>query len=180
MAKIEKPTPDYLTQGNLGIILSEIFSELTFIVDKSVPGSKNTRYRPDYRCESERVILEFDGDSHYCKANVILRDEEKDYDYKSLGYKIIRIPYFIQITTPVLLYAFGKEITFEQRYRNGFIDSKAVLPADFCEMGISKFKHDLERFEVHKQEILDSLKEKITTLGDIRRVLPSSLYYLVE
>ena len=118
--------------------------------------------------------------THYCKAEVILRDKIKDEEYTELGYKVVRIPYFIQITAPLLLSVFEREIRFEQRYRNGFIDSGAVLPANYCEMGIQKFKQDLERFEFHKQEVIDSLKIKIQQLGDIRLVLSLSLNYMVE
>ncbi len=167
--------PQYLTEKNLGLILNELFPRNDFIHDKSVPNSQNKRRRPDYRSEEKMLIIEFDGDSHYCKAQRIKSDTEKDEDYASLGYRIFRIPYFVQITPPVLNGIFNENIAFEQRYPNGFIDKKAVLPSDFCELGIELFKNDLVRFEYHAQEIIESLKEKIKEKGDAELVVPPSL-----
>lgn len=171
--------PIYLTESNLGEILKDVVPELEFIHDKAVPEAKNKRRRPDYRCESEKLIIEFDGDTHYCKANRILTDAEKDEDYSALGYRIVRIPYFIQITDQVLKYIFGRSIEFKQVYPNGFIDPNAILPADFCELGISQFIKDLETFNYHKDEVIESLKSKVQEKGNISYVLPPSLNHLV-
>jgi hypothetical protein len=153
--------PQYLTEKNLGLILNELFPNNDFIHDKSVPNSKNKRRRPDFRSDERKLIIEFDGDSHYCKAQRIKTDIEKDKDYEALGYRIYRIPYFIQITTYVLKDIFDENIQFKQRYPNGFIDPKAILPADFCELGIELFLKNLKRFDYHAEEIIDSLKNKI-------------------
>ena len=167
--------PQYLTEKNLGLILNELFPENDFIHDKSVAKSKNKRRRPDYRSEERMLIIEFDGDSHYCKSQRIKADIEKDKDYSSLGYKIFRIPYFIQITTPLLKDIFSEDIQFDQRYPIGFNDKKAMLPADYCELGVELFKKDLERFDYHAEEIIQTLRDKIEEKGDIELVLPSSL-----
>jgi hypothetical protein len=45
-------------------------------------------------------------------------------------------------------------------YQHGFVDSKAALPADFCSLGVQRFKSDLEKFDFIRDEILDSLKKK--------------------
>jgi very-short-patch-repair endonuclease len=42
-----------------------------------IPGMSR-RYRPDFRSERHRLIVEFDGDEHYRSAKKILRDEERD------------------------------------------------------------------------------------------------------
>jgi len=167
--------PEYLTEKNLGLILNELFPNNDFIHDKSVPDSKNKQLRPDYRSEERKLIIEFDGDSHYCKAQRIKTDIEKDNDYLSLGYKVFRIPYFVQITSQVLKDIFDEKIHFEQRYPNGFIDKKAVLPADYCELGIKLFLNDLNRFHYHSYEIIESLKNKIIEKGDPELVIPQSL-----
>jgi hypothetical protein len=60
-------------------------------------------------------------------------------------------------------------------YRHGFIDGKACLPSNFCELGVAKFKRDLKKFEYIKKDIILSLKEKSKKLGDKRLVLPLSL-----
>ncbi len=172
--------PIYSTESNLGEILKDVVPDLEFIHDKAVPEAKNKRRRPDYRCESEKLIIEFDGYAHYCKALRILIDAEKDEDYSALGYRIVRIPYFLQITNQVIKHIFGKAIAFNQVYPNGFIDPKAILPADFCELGISQFIKDLETFKYHRDEVIDSLKLKVQEKGNINHVLPPSLHHLVN
>ncbi len=171
--------PEYLTEKNLGLILDELYPDNDFIHDKSVPNSKNKRRRPDYRSEERKLIIEFDGDSHYCKAQRIKSDIEKDEDYSSLGYRIFRIPYFVQISTPLLKKIFNENIPFIQRYPNGFIDPKAVLPSDFCELGIQLFKNDLVRFEYLAEEIVESLRNKAKEKNDIELVVPLSLKELI-
>jgi hypothetical protein len=170
---------DYLTESNLKIILKKIKPNHDFIHDKGVPKSKNKRMRPDFRCEELKLIIEFDGDSHYCKAERILKDIEKDEDYRSLGYSVFRIPYFIQMNKKLLKMIFDEDIDFEQIYPNGFIDKKAILPADYCELGIKLFKQDLEKFKYCKQEIIESLKVKVEEKKNIKFVMPSSLNLLV-
>ena len=172
--------PAYLTEKKLGLILSEIFPAFEFIHDKSVPGSANNRWRPDYRCEINKLIVEFDGDSHYCKAARIISDNTKDAEFINLGYKIVRIPYFIQITSDVLRHIFNLNKPFTQQYPNGFIDPAAILPADFCELGVKKFLEDLEIFSFHKNEIIASLIQKVKEKKDVNLVMPPSIQYLVK
>lgn len=171
--------PVYLTETNLGLILNELFLNNDFIHDKAVPNSKNKRLRPDFRSDKMKVILEFDGDSHYCKSQRIKTDIIKDDDYKSLGYAVFRIPYFIQMSSELIKMIFNKDIKYEQKYPNGFIDKKAVLAADFCELGIELFKKDLEKFSYCKNEIIESLKIKVQEKNDIELVLPQSLKHLM-
>lgn len=167
--------PEYLTESNLGLILNELFPNNDFIHDKAVPDSTNKRLRPDYRSDEMKIILEFDGDSHYCKAQRIKTDIFKDKDYISLGYTVFRIPYFIQMSSELIKMIFDIDITYKQKYPNGFIDKKAVLPADFCELGIELFKKDLGKFSYCKDEIIDSLNIKIQEKSDIELVVPLSL-----
>jgi len=176
---MERNSEDYLTEKRLGEILDAVLPEHDFIHDKAVPKAKNNRRRPDYRSEKLRLILEFDGDTHYTQSKRILTDKEKDEDYKALGYRIFRIPYFIQITPELLKEFFGSDFTYQQKYPHGFIDPKAVLPADYCELGIEAFKADLQRFEAYKTEILNSLKEKTEELKNPDLVLPRSIQSLI-
>jgi len=136
--------------------------------------------RPDFRCEELKLIIEFDGDSHYCKSDRILKDRAKDNDYRSLRYRVVRIPYFIQMSKPLLKMIFDEDIEFKQIYPNGFIDKKAVLPADYCELGIELFLEDLERFSYCRDDIIESLKTKIEELDSMELVLPKSLYRLIH
>jgi very-short-patch-repair endonuclease len=72
------------------------------------------------------LILEFDGDNHYKSAEKIKSEESKNQIFHNLGYKIIRIPYFVQLTKQVMENLFGIDFTPEYKFPHGFI-SKIVF-----------------------------------------------------
>jgi hypothetical protein len=126
------------------------------------------------------LIVEFDGISHYQSASRILKDADKDADYESLGYKVVRIPYFIQPSTYTIKVLFGLDVDYYQVYPHGFIDKKATLPSDYCYLGIQRFKGDLLRFAWSSDEVIASLKNKVDELGNIQLVLPYSLNDILD
>lgn len=168
----------YLTEESLYLALEKIFPSEVFIRDKIVPLS-NSKKRPDYRCDQLKLIVEFDGDQHYRSAKKIKSELIKDQTFQQIGYHIVRIPYFVQISSLTIEKLFGRKILFEQTFPHGFIDKKVIMPSDFCELGIKKFEKDLERFNYIKTDIINSLKEKVIELDDIELVVPSSLEYLL-
>jgi len=129
-----KHNVDYLTEEKLGLFLTKLYPNNNFIHNKKVPNS-NILNRPDFRCDELMIIVEFDGYQHFTIAKNITIDRMKDEVYSKMGYKIIRIPYFIQLSTTNIKYFFNLDYEYNQTYLNGFIDSKAILPADFCELG---------------------------------------------
>ena len=162
----------YLDDKKLGSALSSLFPGKTFVYDKSVPRSE-LRARPDYRCDELMLIVEFDGYRHYTLAKTILADETKDACYIALGYSIVRVPYYVQLSSEVIDALFGLNgRKWEQNYAHGFIDENAPLPADFCSLGVDRFEQDLKRVECIRPDIIASLKAKIEILGDVRRVVP--------
>lgn len=166
----------YLTEQSLGDFLNEKIPG-NWIHDKPFLG----RFKPDYRNENRKLIVEFDGYAHYTQAYKILSDMAKDELYINSGYAVVRIPYFIQLSDSVCLTLFNRNITTNQVYPHGFIDKKCILPADFCEAGIKKFKQDLDRFSIEKPDIIKSLKDKISSSKyGIQEVLPKSLEYLIN
>ena len=54
-----------------------------------------------------------------------------------------------------------------------------VFPADFCSLGIDRFKKDLEKFFFIRNDIVASLKEKAKK-KDWKLILPKELKYLIE
>lgn len=170
----------FLTESSLIDYLNLIYPNIEWVHDK--PFIKGKRARPDYRCEDLKIIVEFDGYNHYTTSSRILSDIENTKLYESLGYKVIRIPYFIQMSSIVIKCLFDVEVDIEQQYPHGFIsDTKFdLLPCDFNNLGIERFEKDLERFSYIKEDIVLSLKNKICILKDKRLVLPESLYYLVD
>lgn len=167
----------HLTEANLGQYLKLLFDE-DIIHNRKVPGSE-TNCRPDFRIESLKLIIEFDGYMHYNNARTILADKAKDLEYLALGYQIIRIPYFIQLTAQIQQKLFGKVIE-PSEFGQGFISELASLPADYIELGVAKFLKDLDKFSEVREEIIQSLRDYVEWWEDIDMVLPPSLKYLVE
>lgn len=91
-----------------------------------------------------------------------------------MGYKVIHIPYFVQLSKPVIKLLFDIDFDWEQQYPHGFIDEKAMLPVDYNYFGIFRFKEYLKKFEIVKPEIIHSLEAKIKLLGE-ENVLPYGL-----
>lgn len=133
-------------------------------------------FRPDFVSHGKCLVVEFDGYLHYTKSATIINDCRKDHIINSAGYKCVRIPYFIQLNKSIMKQLFGEWILepFDFNvYPHGFIDKKAVLPADFCSLGVNRFYRDIEYFETARVDILKSIEEQIKILGDIDFVLPT-------
>jgi len=133
---------EYLTEKKLGSILEILYPSHNFIHNKAVPNS-GLRNRPDYRNSDLMLIVEFDGHYHFTNPITILRDELKDRTYKAMGYKIIRIPYFIQIDSCSAHLLFDSPYCLnlpEPNFPQGFITKNAVTPANFCSLGLMKFE----------------------------------------
>jgi hypothetical protein len=161
---------NYLTEDRLADELKIIFPHHTFIRDKSIK-EVHRRYRPDFHCEALKLIVEFDGDRHYTNPQI---DSTKDQLYAQHGWKTIRIPYFVQLSAEVIKDLFNIDINFIQYFPHGFVTT-ITLPSYFCEMGVNKFKKDLERFAYIKNDIIKSLKDKLAKLKNIDLVLPTTL-----
>ena len=186
MAKIERKgfnekndNGNYLDETYLGIVMSKLYSEeYIFFHNKSVEGS-NISNRPDYHCSELKLIFEFDGYRHFTLPETIKIDEMKDKVYKQLGYKVIRIPYFLQLDNKALEFfgmPSGKD--YSRGYSHGFIDKKALLPAAFCSLGINKFYKLLDELpEPIERDINKSLDNKIKDLGDKQLVYPVRINY---
>lgn len=166
----------YLTEELLGDFLKEFYTSEWIRNKQFIEG----KIRPDYRNDTEHLIIEFDGYLHYTKASQVIRDKEKDILYRKHGYHVIRIPYFIQLSNETIKLLLNKNLNCIFHYPHGFIDSKAVLPCDFCELGVQRFLQDLDKYTIVKNDIIKSLKNKVTELGDINKVLPPSIQYLIE
>lgn len=164
----------WLNEEKLGKALEIIFPNETFIHDKVVPNS-GTRKRPDYRCDNLKLIVEFDGAQHYTDVKWCYDDKEKDNAYANMGYRIVRVPYFVQLSHETIEHLFGVNMKFEQVFPHGFIvDNNETLPADFCSLGFERFLRDVERFSYIKDDILASLHHKYHKYkGDWNRVLPT-------
>jgi very-short-patch-repair endonuclease len=128
---------EYLTESLLGVFLSERLNS-NYENDRVLKGS-NIRGRYDYIFYKEKLIIEFDGYKHFSSSKQIMSDKCKNEISFNLGFKLIRIPYFVQLDNEVIKFFFKDEIKNTKTFNNyphGFIDPKAMLPSDYCELGL--------------------------------------------
>lgn len=154
---------NFLTEKSLGKILHDLFKGHTFVAQKTFG-----HYRADYCCDSLKLIVEFDGIDHYQKSTVVQSDAAKDTALSNLGYTVIRIPFFVQMSSGVIKHLFNLDTDFTQTFPHGFISKKAInmTPAHFCPLGLKRFADDLKKFGYIKQDILNSLKDLAKTYGN--------------
>jgi hypothetical protein len=166
----EKP---YLDEQSMVRFLLERL-DANGIVNSTVPGI--LRLKPDYRSETYKMIVEFDGPEHYQVARKVIEDKIREKAFSDAGYHVIRIPYFVQMTEPCITELFGEKIARRDAFKDfphGFISTRSY-PADFCELGVERFLNDLDRFSAIRGDILESLARANDRVGDWRIIYPPS------
>ena len=140
--------------------LKIIFPETTdWVHNKKMPGAKGD-CRPDFRSDSLKIVIEFDGILHYTNPGNIIADRKKDEAYKEAGYKVVRIPYFIQLTNEVVEKLFGKKVDeplFSPKIASLFSALKNT-PAYLCPAGVVRMAREFREYPDQYKVNLESLK----------------------
>lgn len=168
---------EFLTEDKIGDFLKSRHPSKDWIPQYGI----GQRFRVDWFSSNVKTAVEFDGYQHYTSSRQIFNDKRKDKLCAELGLTIVRIPYFVQLCPEVIRLLFGFDCEFEQKYPHGFVSKKStmVFPADFCELGVLRFKDDLKRFSCISDEITGSLKDAIRE-HPAETVLPLSLMGMVS
>lgn len=177
--KAEYAKKKFLNEHNLEELLSILYPGEAFQRGKQVARS-NCRMKPDFQCENMKMLVEFDGFRHYTDSQNVFLDRMKNEHFERLGYKVVRIPYFVQPCASTIKILFGLDVEYSQKYPHGFHDENFMSPADFCCAGIDRFLADLERFSGIRAEILDSLKPWVEKLDHKDLVLPRCIQNLLS
>jgi len=169
----------YLTQQKLENALREIVGLNAWRGKESIVPGTRQRWDMTFVKNNQTIIVEYDGDEHYRNSLKIKTDIEKDKKAKQLGYKVIRIPYWVQLTTETFRFYFGFDAHIQQEFPHGFITTK-IFPASFCEKGIKRFKKELHELPANvKTDVIKSLRDRARDHG-IEYVLPETLRYLID
>lgn len=127
------------------------------------------RIKPDYRSETLKLIIEFDGLLHYTDPENIITDIERTRDYTKGGYKVVRIPYFIQLTNEVVKKMFDVEVS-EPLFPEG-VSSMAVsgrnTPAFICHEGVRRMARELLMYPSQLEVNLTALRENFSSESEI-------------
>src|SRR5262249_23311264 len=148
---------------------------------EEVKAEEGSRKRWDmvFRTTEGTTVVEYDGDEHYCNTLKIKTDREKEKIAQRHAWRVVRFPYWVQLTTTTLAHYFGLTSRIEQDFPHGFITTK-WFPASFCEMGVERFRSELLGLpNVVRGEVLRSLKDRVVEHG-IEYVLPTALRFLVK
>jgi hypothetical protein len=125
-------------------------------------NGKNYRTRPEYRSEKLKLIVEFDGLQHYTKPDIIEKDARLTELYTNLGYKVIRIPYFIQLSNKAVKTLFDVDVAEE--LFDDKISSLGVkglnTPAYLCPAGVKRMAEEFRRFPEQYETNIEYLKKE--------------------
>lgn len=161
-----------LHRTGLNEYLKVIFPDIDdWVHDKALGltvNNKVCRKRPDYRSEKLKMIVEFDGIQHYTMPDRIKNDVLSTKFYESLGYKVVRIPYFIQLTNKAVKYFFNvdvKEPLFNENIHSMDKNDRNT-PAFLCGAGvlrmIEEFKPHPEQYRVNKEFLISQNDQFLT------------------
>lgn len=168
-----------IERTGLEIYLKIIFPEINdWVHDQTVPNltnnGKESKIRPDYRSETLKMIIEFDGLPHYQNVEIIIKDEEKNKIYEANGYKVVRISYFIQLTNEIVYQLFGinvKDKLFDPNIPSLGINGR-YSPAFLCPLGITRMARNFikfpQQYEINKN-YLKQFDDKYTGLSYLER-----------
>lgn len=170
-----------LNRNGLDEYLKVIFPDVNdWVVDKQLGNINGITYRirPDYRSEALKLVIEFNGLPHYQKPDVIIYDYKKYEIYKELGYKVVTIPYFIQLTAEVIYDLFNVQISSELVFPEGY-PSLSILnkntPAFLCDLGIKRMAYELNQFpsqcKTNIEQLVKEGNDYLTGLSLIKKYI---------
>lgn len=145
-----------------------------------LPEGITCRKRPDYRSETLRLIIEFDGVQHFETPRQIKEDIETTIMYESFGYFVVRIPFFIQLTNAAVMEYFN--VNVQEKLFNPEIPSmgiKGANPATLCHAGVQRMaQHFLGHTEQYLTNInfLKSFDDDYMTGASLLEVEYTNLY----
>ena len=121
------------------------------------------------------LIVEFDGVQHYQNPDRIKNDDKNQKVYEANGYKVVRIPYFIQLTNDAVEQLFG--IKLKEPLFDGSIPSMGPKgknsPASCCPLGLMRMAEEIQRFpeqmHVNIKALEDADDDVITGVSLLKR-----------
>lgn len=186
--------------NHLDICLKKLFPNNTFQHRKFIKLEgdcvKNLWYSKicvDYICEDLKIVVEFDGESwqgggHFTDPTVCLKDQYNTRILTDMGYKVIRIPFYVQLDKYAIKYYFDidyKDQLYETCTDHGFLFPDCKTPAFFCELGLKRFYNDLLTLPKEiTRSIIVSIMARFTyniqtfssNIMSDRYILPTNLY----
>lgn len=143
----------------LDTYLKYIFPDVNdWVHDRQFPCM---RVRPDYRSDLLKMVVEFDGLPHFQNRDVYIKDLEKTTKYEAAGYKVVRIPLYINLTTSVINNLFGTNLS-QDFFTFGISPFNATFqPNCFCITGLKRMAKDYLKYASEQiPTMMESIREK--------------------
>jgi very-short-patch-repair endonuclease len=169
----------YLVQEKLESALAQVVGDTAWHgKEVQVLSGRRQRWDMVYTGPSGRVAVEFDGDEHYRNTLKIKNDWDKDGIARRGGYRVVRIPYWVQLTSETLKHYFDLNAEIIQDFPHGFICTK-IFPASFCELGVERFRAEIESLpRTVRTAVISSLRDRVEEYG-LKYVVPEKLVNLL-
>lgn len=168
----------YLTQPKLEAALQALVGDDWLGRELPVPGSRK-RWDMAFRTANGIVVVEYDGDEHYRSALKIKADLAKDADAERLGFRVVRVPFWVQLDAVTVRHFFGLDAEVRSAFPHGFVTTPH-LPASFCELGVRRFERELNTLpEGVRAAVIRSLEDQ-SRKHSAEYVLPSTLVGLLS
>lgn len=154
-------TKDYLVERRLGDFLHKAFPE-GFDWQVQIDDSRR-RYDFLINLNGQKTLVEFDGFGHYTKPSCASNDRLKTSIAEKLGYRVIRIPYYIQLREDSFRHLFGvpwPTVNEQSQFPHGFIETE-VFPSHFGVAGAVRFYEELMSFSPEiRRDVIRSLERQ--------------------
>ncbi len=125
--------------------------------NKQFPGKKT---RPDYRSDTLKMVVEFDGLPHFRDRAAFEKDSVNTKNYKNAGYKVVRIPLYLNLTTSVINNLFDVNLTQPFFEANVSPFNENFQPNCFCMTGLKRMADDYLKYAQEQIPIMmESIKE---------------------
>jgi len=158
-----------IPRTGLDIYLKTIYPDVQdFAHNKAFPG---LRIRPDYRSDTLKLIVEFDGIPHFLNKAQFDKDMEHTAIYEAAGYKVVRIPLYLNLTCSVINRLF--DLRLNERFFDADVSpfNKDFQPNFFC---LSALKRMIKDFKEYAPEQIP------TMLKSIESKSPDEFEYIKE
>lgn len=167
---LDKDTGIGLT--GLDTYLQILFPSLNWVHDEICnppiikSNGSTSRVRPDYQYSKVKVAINFDGLPHYQNPDIILKDYQQYFLYKQNGWKLIRIPYFIQLTKSACDILFSGITGYNSPEKELFPENIPSIglynkcsPKYLCNQGIIRMAYEFHKFPKQYEINLENLKK---------------------
>lgn len=148
-----------VSRTGLDTYLKYIFPNINdWIHDKTFPGM---RTRPDYRNDTFKLVVEFDGLPHFQSKTNVDKDFEKTRKYADAGYTVVRIPLYINLTTDVINNLFNTNLQQSFFTANVSLFNANFQPNCFCMAGLKRMAEDYLNIAPEQiPRMMKSIKDK--------------------